>query len=218
MSLAAWKSFDAAEKRIVLGGAAVLLVGMALCAYALIPQLRACGNALNVWLRGGTVQASMGIADPPLKDTDNHDYVITKQPDVTQVVYFGYTHCPDECPTALSKMARAYDELGQPRRLRLVFVSFDPQRDTPRVLGAYVRLFKAPMVGLGGSTAAVRATMKRFGADAVRIPPEQPGAGYSFAHTSSVIVVGPDNSSEAMYPIEDMDVHDLVKTLHRYLW
>ncbi len=218
MTWAAWKSFDAAERRVILAGAAFLLVTMALMTYALIPQLRACGDALNVWLRGGALVNSVAIADPPLKDANDHDYLITKQPDVTQVVYFGYTHCPDECPTALSKMARAYDELGQPRRLRLVFVSFDPQRDTPRVLDAYVRLFKAPMIGLSGSTAAVRAAMKRFGADAVRIPSERPGGGYSFAHTASVIIVGPDNSSEAMYPIEDSDVHDLVKTLRRYLW
>ena len=196
----------------------MLLAALGLEIFAMMPELRACGNVLSIWLRGGAPQLASAPADPSLRDANNRDYVITRQSNVTQVVLFGYTHCSDECPTALSKMARAYDAIGRPSRLRLVFVSFDPDRDTPRVLSTYMRLFKAPIIGLSGSPPALRAAMRRFGVEAVRIPSEEPGEGYSFAHTTSIHVIGPNDSFEAMYPIEDMDVHQLVIALQRELW
>src|SRR5215469_8916597 len=67
------------------------------------------------------------------------------------LVYFGYTHCPDACPTALNDIAIALDELGPHRdAIRPVFVTVDPERDTPEVLKSYVTAFNAPILALSG--------------------------------------------------------------------
>ena len=68
------------------------------------------------------------------------------------LVYFGYTHCPDACPTALNDIALALDQLGPQRSaVRPVFITVDPERDTPEALKAYVTSFDAPILALTGS-------------------------------------------------------------------
>src|SRR6516225_6954568 len=68
------------------------------------------------------------------------------------LIYFGYTHCPDACPTALNDIAVALEELGPKRAaVRPVFVTVDPERDTPEVLKAYVTSFDAPILALTGT-------------------------------------------------------------------
>jgi cytochrome oxidase Cu insertion factor (SCO1/SenC/PrrC family) len=68
------------------------------------------------------------------------------------LVYFGYTHCPDACPTALNDIAIALDELGPKRdAVRPVFITVDPERDTPEVLKSYVTSFDAPILALSGT-------------------------------------------------------------------
>ncbi len=81
------------------------------------------------------------------------------------LLFFGYTHCPDACPTMMAKVARAYREAGpDARRIPTLFVSVDP-RDDPRVLKEYLAYFGAvPAKGLTGSKAQIDATVKQFGA------------------------------------------------------
>lgn len=81
------------------------------------------------------------------------------------LLFFGYTHCPDACPTTMSKVARAYREAGPAaREIPTLFVSVDP-RDTPAVLKQYLGYFRAvPAKGLTGSKAQIDAVVKQFGA------------------------------------------------------
>src|SRR5438046_1837591 len=73
-----------------------------------------------------------------------------------QLVFFGYTHCPDACRTALNEMALALDQLGEKRgELQVVFITVDPDRDTPTVMKSYVQSFHAPIIALTESPAAV---------------------------------------------------------------
>ena len=79
------------------------------------------------------------------------------------MLFFGYTHCPDECPAALAKMAQAVDRLGADgRRVQGVFVTVDPARDTPQVLARYVPAFHPSFVGLTADMATIAATAKEF--------------------------------------------------------
>ncbi|HVB16311.1 MAG TPA: SCO family protein [Stellaceae bacterium] len=79
------------------------------------------------------------------------------------LVFFGYTHCPDECPLALNNMALALDALGSKRsQVRIVFVTVDPSHDTPEVLKTYIKSFDAPMVGLTGSDAQIAQAAKDY--------------------------------------------------------
>src|SRR5579862_3670086 len=73
-----------------------------------------------------------------------------------QLVFFGYTHCPDVCPTALNDLSLALDKLGAKKsEVGIVFISVDPERDTPDVLKSYVGAFGGPIVALTGSPEAV---------------------------------------------------------------
>ena len=79
------------------------------------------------------------------------------------LVYFGYTHCPDACPTALNDITIALDELGPHRdAIRPVFVTVDPERDTPEVLKSYVTAFNAPILALSGTPEEIAERLKKL--------------------------------------------------------
>src|SRR5881398_2813393 len=73
-----------------------------------------------------------------------------------QLVFFGYTHCPDACPTALNEIALALDRLGAKReQVEVIFITVDPERDTPEVLKSYGASFDTPIIALTGAPDAV---------------------------------------------------------------
>ena len=118
------------------------------------------------------------------------------------MVYFGYTHCPDECPTTLNNIALALKDLGAKRHeVRPVFITIDPARDTPQVLKNYVAAFNAPILALTGSAAQVAKA-----ADAYRVyyakHPEA-GGDYSMDHSSIVYVMDPKGRFTASFTGDD---------------
>ncbi len=106
------------------------------------------------------------------------------------LVYFGYTHCPDACPTALQDMANALDQLG-PRRKEVaaVFITVDPQRDTPPVMKEYAAAFDAGIVPLTGSDEAVAAAAKAYRVYFAKHPTKD--GGYDMDHSSIIYVMDP---------------------------
>lgn len=105
------------------------------------------------------------------------------------LLFFGYTHCPDVCPTTLSDWARAKRALGaDTTNLRFVFVSMDPQRDSPELAQAYAKQFDASFVGVTGSDAELEALKKRWSIAAY--PEGDPRSGiYTVAHPAHTFVV-----------------------------
>ncbi|MBD5654640.1 MAG: SCO family protein [Candidatus Eremiobacteraeota bacterium] len=91
-------------------------------------------------------------------------HVIDPSYDAT-FLFFGYTHCPDECPLAMASLGRAYRKLttAQASRTRVVFVTVDPKRDTPPVVERYVTNFGTKFVGLTGSAATLRRVWQAYG-------------------------------------------------------
>lgn len=82
---------------------------------------------------------------------------------LTVLLYFGYTHCPDECPTTLANIATVFKRLGpEARHVRALFVTVDPARDTPSVLRSYVAAFAPQIDGLRGSADALTALARRY--------------------------------------------------------
>ncbi|HEY0158105.1 MAG TPA: copper chaperone PCu(A)C [Thermoanaerobaculia bacterium] len=108
---------------------------------------------------------SAATADLTLVDHHNQPFRFSSLRGKSAILFFGYTHCPDACPTLMSKIARAYREAGaEARDIPTLFVSVDP-RDTPEVLDRYLDYFAAvPAKGLTGSKAQIDAVVKRFGA------------------------------------------------------
>ena len=116
------------------------------------------------------------------------------------LIYFGYSFCPDVCPTTLGVMAAALDELGGSRVVP-VFITIDPARDTPQVLKQYMAAFGPRFVGLTGDDAAVQAAEKAYRVYAVKRPldPAKPDGNYAMDHSSVMYLVGPDGKVVTYY-------------------
>ena len=103
-------------------------------------------------------------------------------------VFFGFTHCPDACPTTLAEMAQVVRELGPDGdRVQVLFVTVDPERDTPQVLGQYVPSFNSTFLGLHGDAEATARAAKEFKVFFQKRP--LPGGGYSMDHSAGTFVL-----------------------------
>ncbi len=106
------------------------------------------------------------------------------------LVYFGYTHCPDACPTALNSVANALDMMkAQGRDVTPVFITVDPARDTREVMGRYVALFDKQIVGLTGTEAQIERVEHEYRVYAARHPTKD--GGYLMDHSSILYVMDP---------------------------
>lgn len=131
------------------------------------------------------------------------------------LIYFGYSFCPDVCPTTLSVMASALDKMGMAgKRIAPVFITIDPARDTPKVLKAYMLAFGPRFIGLTGSADAIKAVEKEYRVYAVKKPvdPKDPGGVYGMDHSSVIYLIGPDGKMVAFYD-EAISPDDLAKDL-----
>ena len=116
------------------------------------------------------------------------------------LIYFGYSFCPDVCPTTLAVMAQALEKLGDKRVVPL-FITIDPERDTPKVLADYMKAFGPNFVGLTGSMAQVQDAEKKYRVYAVKkaIDPNNPRRGYGMDHSSVLYLMGPDGKMISFY-------------------
>jgi protein SCO1/2 len=109
------------------------------------------------------------------------------------LIYFGYTECPDVCPTTLQEVGKALDLLGpKAEALRALFITVDPKRDTPKVIGAYAAGFSARLIGLSGSADAIGAVEREY---QIYVAIHRTGPGpddYTVDHTSVLYLMGPD--------------------------
>ena len=103
------------------------------------------------------------------------------------LVYFGYTHCPDVCPTELARISDVLARMGD-KSIPALFVTVDPERDTPRVMHDYVSSFDSHIIGLSGSPQAIGAAEKAYRVFA-RKGPLQADGGYSMDHSSIVYLM-----------------------------
>jgi len=117
------------------------------------------------------------------------------------LIYFGYTHCPDACPTALNDISIALSELGPKRDMvRPVFITVDPERDTPETLKAYVTSFDAPILALTGTADQVATAAKGYRVYYAKHP--EAGDDYSMDHSSVIYVMDPEGRFTASFTHE----------------
>ena len=117
-------------------------------------------------------------------------------------LFFGYTHCPDVCPLHMANLAGALHSLPPEtaRRVRVVFVSTDPERDTPEVLRSWLGQFDPGFLGVTGSPAAIEAAMRSVGMPPTIREGELPKGGYGISHAAQIWAFTPDDSAHVMYP------------------
>lgn len=112
-------------------------------------------------------------------------------------VFFGFTHCPEVCPTTLYTLTSLIDEIGadgseagdnEAANTQVVFITVDPERDTPAILADYIRSMSDQAIGLSGSRAAVDEAIKGFGVYAVKVPLDGDDGDYTMDHTATVFL------------------------------
>ncbi len=124
-----------------------------------------------------------------LTGADGRPFSSTQLAGKPYALFFGFTHCPDECPTTLARLASLRQRLGQGEEaLRIVFVTVDPERDTPQAVGAYAKLFNTPIIGLTGSRAQIDQVAKQHAIYQARVPQAEAADGYTMDHGATVLL------------------------------
>jgi protein SCO1 len=118
-------------------------------------------------------------------------------------IFFGFTHCPDVCPTTLARLVKLRRQLGKgDEAVSIVFVTVDPERDGPVEVGSYAGLFGAPVIGLTGSPSDIERVKKQFGVFSQKV--EQPG-GYTVDHSAAVFLMDRNGQFVATVSPEEGD-------------
>lgn len=137
-----------------------------------------------------------------------------------RIVYFGYTYCPDICPNDMLKIGQAMKLLdkrapGKARAIVPIFITVDPERDTPKVVGEFVRNFDPRIVGLTGSPEAIVAVEKQYAVYARKEPPGPSGA-YLVGHSQIAYLMDKDGRPITSLPIEK-DAAAIVEQLDHWV-
>jgi protein SCO1/2 len=172
---------------------------------------------LCLWVALALAACSGAPEEPPLKGaaiggpfalTDQDGRAVTERDFAGQyrIMYFGFTHCPDVCPLDLAVIGQAlrrFEKSDPERAARVapIFVSVDPERDTPPVLKEYVAAFHPRLVGLTGTPRQVAETVKRYGAYGEKGERSE-GGGYLVNHSRIAELIGPDGAPIALLPYE----------------
>lgn len=135
------------------------------------------------------------------------------------LVFFGFTHCPDICPTELQVMSTALEALGpKAEKVVPIFITLDPERDTPEVVDNYVKNFGANFVGLTGSPEAIAQAAKayRVAFSKFEYKGKDGNYGYSVDHSAFVYLMGPDGELKEIFNY-GTPAEKISKTLDSYL-
>ena len=173
--------------------AASLAAAMSLALAGCVPRGSGAGFS------GTPVEPPKSAADATLTDGTGASAHVLDGSAAATFLFFGYTHCPDECPLALASLGTAYRKLpaATAARVRVVFVTVDPARDTPSVINAYVRKFDPRIVGLGGSRATLARLWQAYG---VHVDPRSREIGhgdeiYAIDRSSHIILIYPPDAT-----------------------
>ena len=123
-----------------------------------------------------------------------------------RIVYFGFTYCPDICPTDLGRMSKGLEQFEKQHpalgaKIQPIFISVDPGRDTPQVLDEFVGNFHHRLIGLTGSEAEITAILPLFGATASKDEPNEEG-GYNVTHTTFTYLFDPQGKPLGILPTD----------------
>ena len=127
------------------------------------------------------------VSDFQLMDSDGRPFTAQNLQGKPSLVFFGFTHCPDVCPTTLVKLAQVKKTTAQLAGMQVLFITVDPQRDTPQAVGAYAHGFDPSFIGLTGNQANIDAVTKAFAVAAVRV--DLPGGDYTMDHSAAIFLV-----------------------------
>lgn len=162
---------------------AVAALCAALAGFWLARELDSQGPALasGTWLPRPKTIADFHLTDNLGRPFSLHD--LQGRP---ALIFFGFTHCPDVCPTTLAKLAQIKKQAALPG-LRVVFVTVDPERDTPSRVGQYVHAFDSDFIGVTGDPQTITRLAGQFGVAVNKV--ELPGGDYTMDHSAVVFLL-----------------------------
>ncbi len=118
-------------------------------------------------------------------------------------IFFGFTHCPDVCPTTLARLTRLRKQLGRGEEaFNIVFVSVDPERDGPKEIASYATAFGSPVIALTGSPAQIEKVKKQYGIFSEKVPQ---GDTYTVDHSAAVLLFDRNGGFKATISAEEQD-------------
>lgn len=150
---------------------------------------------------GIAINASKPINDFRLESTLDHPVALSDFGDRYTVLYFGYTTCPDVCPTTLADLGKAEKLMGDAaKRVQMIFVTVDPERDTPQRMRDYLAFFGPNFVGLSGSLEETETIAGQFGVIYQKQIVSESATDYLLDHSSVVVVLDPERRPLIMFP------------------
>ena len=167
-------------RRLMIIGAAAAACVIVVCVGLMFAQLRSGGSSSS---GSAQIPAKFVLVDQDGRTVREKD--LLSKP---TVIFFGYTFCPDACPTTLARLTVLMKTLGpEARRLNVAFITIDPARDTPKQLKQYLSAFDPRIQGLTGTEAQVATAAKEYSVFYQKAP--LPGGGYSMDHSTAVYLV-----------------------------
>lgn len=150
---------------------------------------------------GGTkLEPPLPLPDFELTATDGEPFHLSDVEGDFALIYFGYTFCPDVCPLTLADVKKALLDLEGREQVKVIFISVDPERDTPDVLQRYMNAFDPTFIGLTDDFDKTQEMMKAYGAFAEKEQVSDSAAGYLLSHTARLYLINPKRELILTYP------------------
>lgn len=162
--------------------------------------------------RGTLYDPALPASEIELTQADGSNFKLSEKRGEIVLLFFGYTFCPDVCPTTLSELRKIKSELGEDAALvQVVYITVDPDRDTPEKVQEYVSLFNPTFIGLSGSLEELEPVWQDYGVYR-EIEDVGSASGYVVTHTARVYLIDPDGNLRLSYafgtPTDDI-LHDV---------
>jgi cytochrome oxidase Cu insertion factor (SCO1/SenC/PrrC family) len=182
---------------------------MGLVVAGAIALLAAGGWVLESWLAApqpsqgkALIESEFSLADHTGKPVTDEDFE-----GKWQLVFFGFTSCPDVCPTTLIEVSAILEELGDhAQQVTPLFMSVDPERDTPEVMAEYVANFDPRIVGLTGSSEQIKQAARAFRAYYAKVEQEGQPDGYTMDHSAFLYLMDPEGDYATHFSPNDEPV------------
>lgn len=188
-----------------------LLIGMAYSGFSTPPSggNASQGTAQVPMVNGASIGGPFTLIDGDGKTRTEKDFAATYK-----LIYFGFTYCPAICPTELQKTAEAMKELPSEiaAQIQPIFITIDPERDTPKVVKNYTPLFDKKLIGLTGSVDQIEAIKKTYKVYAAKVPQDDT---YTMDHSSYIYFMTPDDKPVYMFRTKDT-AETMAQTLTAY--
>jgi protein SCO1 len=155
--------------------------------------------------------------DFALTDYDNQPFQLSSLRGKAVLIFFGYASCPDACPTTLSKLSAVYKRLGSDAaRVQTLYISVDPERDTPQILKEDLAHFRIGALGLTGTKADIDKVVAQYGASYEIVPMPESEARYTITHSTTLYALDAAGKTRILFSY-DASVDEIAKGLKQIL-